>query len=1018
MVIDSEAPVRTVAVEPRYKYAALLLIFTMEDNESPMTDPTIGASRATEAATRPLWEALFPFGEPYPGQREMIEEIRASVGDGAYHLAEGACGTGKTLAALTALLEIKRESGDHDRLFVSTAVKQQLRAFENDIEAINARIYEHNQRVRCGRNVLRAASTGGTSIAHADRPGYIEQVLSEQHRAAYEYGTIRPVHAVTLTSKADMCCYTQAAASTEHAVEADGVAAGDPLIQPGKIYNRCEDLRDPVRTVANNVSGLQRVESMRSMADGALADIGEPAVTSAHTDAGAPSWTAPYGEEFATTPDGQTDICPFYARYWEQFTELQIDENGRPTDPVLQPKSSSPADPAGGWVMTPTQLMERSAEAGMCPHAVMTDQMIHAEVVIGNYQHVFDPQTRSAMTSEILDAGTLLVCDEAHEVVPRVRDSLSDQFTLQTLEDAIDELDEFVLSDPDAHEHADILWTLQRTIRANEGVSDELIVEYRALLAETADWLKARVAQALKRDQLDDWNDPETGTLPSVGDIGVAEAVTGGEPGELVDALRDPGRAEADEYSEWCHENSLGNPLTAAAVVGEAIASGFDSASEEHEEFEHRNVDSATVGRVLGLWNEVCRKPDRQFEYLPTVMPRRRSVMQSHDDGEPGWRRYFTARMKLHNCIPADAIAARFDQLGGGVIMSATLAPIDAYREETGLNVLEEERDVPVSESVHGTPFPADRRRSITADLPKFNYKNRGPTPGEGYTTSQYHTDTQVQTRRKYASLLADVVEATPEEGNIMVATPSYREAEWVAATLEERGLAAPDGDGPTGRRVFVDESSSEVETERLKAAFFAAGERDGPGAVLTTSVHGTLTTGVDYDGDKLSAVVVLGVPIQSIKGPIPSAIEGAYKDRFGRDGYDYAFIVPAVRKSRQAIGRVIRGVADEGVRVLADERYGQTSGVGVQSFLPPYERTEFDSHPLEPLPSLPELRTVADEIRTFWTDRATAVDDPDAGALDPSAGVRASTDDTQADMVEFMPPSEDEDDAFDAGWF
>ncbi len=59
-----------------------------------------------------------------------------------------------------------------------------------------------------------------------------------------------------------------------------------------------------------------------------------------------------------------------------------------------------------------------------------------------------------------------------------------------------------------------------------------------------------------------------------------------------------------------------------------------------------------------------------------------------------------------------------------------------------------------------------------------------------------------------------------------------------------------------------------------------------------------------------------------------------AYDDAFG-DGFTYALTVPAVRKARQAIGRVIRSPDDVGVRVLLDERYARESWDSVRPYLP-----------------------------------------------------------------------------------
>ena len=153
---------------------------------------------------------------------------------------------------------------------------------------------------------------------------------------------------------------------------------------------------------------------------------------------------------------------------------------------------------------------------------------------------------------------------------------------------------------------------------------------------------------------------------------------------------------------------------------------------------------------------------------------------------------------------------------------------------------------------------------------------------------------------------------------------PSYREAEWAASILSDHD-----------KEVLVDEATDDVATEQLKREFF-----EGDPKVLVTSLRGTLTEGVDYRGDRLSAAIVCGVPIINTASPRTRAVRTAYDGEFG-DGFETALTVPAVRKARQAIGRVIRGPEEVGVRVLLDARYARDSWDSVRAYLGP-EREEF----------------------------------------------------------------------------
>jgi DNA excision repair protein ERCC-2 len=62
--------------------------------------------------------------------------------------------------------------------------------------------------------------------------------------------------------------------------------------------------------------------------------------------------------------------------------------------------------------------------------------------------------------------------------------------------------------------------------------------------------------------------------------------------------------------------------------------------------------------------------------------------------------------------------------------------------------------------------------------------------------------------------------------------------------------------------------------------------------------------------------------------------------------GWRYAVEIPTVRKTRQALGRVVRSPADFGARILLDRRYTERSEVEMRDYsvrgtFPPEERSE-----------------------------------------------------------------------------
>jgi Rad3-related DNA helicase len=71
-----------------------------------------------------------------------------------------------------------------------------------------------------------------------------------------------------------------------------------------------------------------------------------------------------------------------------------------------------------------------------------------------------------------------------------------------------------------------------------------------------------------------------------------------------------------------------------------------------------------------------------------------------------------------------------------------------------------------------------------------------------------------------------------------------------------------------------------------------------------------------------------MGVMLVSIGLPMPDARIQAIERYFGAvgegSGFSYAFLYPSLCRTLQASGRLIRTDEDEGVLILADQRFGQ----------------------------------------------------------------------------------------------
>ncbi|WP_435068144.1 ATP-dependent DNA helicase [Haloplanus sp. C73] len=258
-------------------------------------------------------------------------------------------------------------------------------------------------------------------------------------------------------------------------------------------------------------------------------------------------------------------------------------------------------------------------------------------------------------------------------------------------------------------------------------------------------------------------------------------------------------------------------------------------------------------------------------------------------------------RAELYTCIPREVTEGLFDEVAASVLMSATLRPFDVIEDVLGLT--------DPATMAYGLAYPEERRRTFAVEGPALFASERDDP----------------QTQATVADTLADAVTMTP--GNTLVFCPSYAEAE----RYHDR-LNLPKG--------YLDEAGTP--TEDLRRRFV-----EDDGATLFTSLWGTLGEGVSFDGDDARTVVVLGVPYPNLSERM-EAVQDAYDRVYdGRTdaGWRYAVEIPTIRKTRQALGRVIRAPDDFGVRILLDKRYtraGRDMGqYGVRDAFPVEERDE-----------------------------------------------------------------------------
>ncbi|QMS84491.1 ATP-dependent DNA helicase [Candidatus Xianfuyuplasma coldseepsis] len=211
----------------------------------------------------------------------------------------------------------------------------------------------------------------------------------------------------------------------------------------------------------------------------------------------------------------------------------------------------------------------------------------------------------------------------------------------------------------------------------------------------------------------------------------------------------------------------------------------------------------------------------------------------------------------------------------------------------------------------------------FSATLEPVDYHVRLITKGEGKSISipspfpQHHlglfvddsTSTRYRDRERSIDSIIDNIYAMLETkvGNYIVFFPSYR---YLNRVLEQFDTEAYD--------VVVQERNMNFKTRnKLLQSFDEVGETSTVGFFV---MGGSFSEGIDYIGDKLHGVLIVGVAMPQFN-PYNELLRN-YFDELFETGFDYAYTFPGMNKVIQAVGRVIRTEEDQGIAILFDDRY------------------------------------------------------------------------------------------------
>ena len=279
-----------------------------------------------------------------------------------------------------------------------------------------------------------------------------------------------------------------------------------------------------------------------------------------------------------------------------------------------------------------------------------------------------------------------------------------------------------------------------------------------------------------------------------------------------------------------------------------------------------------------------------------------------------------TAKLEIVSLDPSKITEPVFSSTYANVIMSGTLQPLEAYARITRLPENTVKCIVP-------SPFPKEH---------VFSAVCLGVT-----TAMEKRTPTMYQTINQRIN---EVAQNTPTNTGVFAA--SFEVLKALLAEGLENVIEKPlfhERKGMTSKA-----------NEKMVSDFKACGDRNG--AVFLGVQGGRTSEGVDFPGNQMNSVIVVGVPYATPTPRVKAQID-YYEKCFPGFGREYGYVLPAMKKASQAAGRPIRTLDDRGAIVFLDYRFATNYCRG---FLPAWI-----SNGMKTLPN--EKDALAREISNFF---------------------------------------------------
>jgi len=297
------------------------------------------------------------------------------------------------------------------------------------------------------------------------------------------------------------------------------------------------------------------------------------------------------------------------------------------------------------------------------------------------------------------------------------------------------------------------------------------------------------------------------------------------------------------------------------------------------------------VDDLMGLSETIREKNQKSGEFRETAIERLTEFLLrlSNSSTDPAFLTVYRKEesgitLEVRSIDPAASLSEVCSSHACTILISGTLSPVESFRK-----------------------YYFGNGNVTTLSLPNaFPKENRLIACANDITTAFSMRQNKDNTNR-----IAGYIRAfSALKGNRAIYFPSYQILD-TYAELTARDIR--------GKRVFIEPRDAAGAGTALTEFLSLPARRES--GIMFAVAGGKWSEGLDYRGEMLAGAMVIGLPLAPFNRVRKMMIE-YYRHKFGAEGEFLCYTLPAVNRSLQALGRVLRTPEDRGVLVLGEKRF------------------------------------------------------------------------------------------------